>query len=123
MPLAEHDGRFVLFSLTTQVSIHEPRAEHDKDAALAKDAGDVSIPVPPAEHHGQIVLFDHAAGAIWFQFTCPSRSTTVCPAFLRDTTLVAASGSCAARSTLIDTHVSRSVSHFVQVVPREGHVN
>ena len=60
--LAEHDGMFVLFSLTMQVSIHVPLAEHDKDAAAAKDAADVSIHVPLAEHDGQSVLCDHATG-------------------------------------------------------------
>ena len=48
------------------VSIHVPLAEHDS----------VSIHVPLAEHDQ---AFPSNAGAVQFQFTCPSRSTTLNP--------------------------------------------
>ena len=80
-----------------RVSIHVPLAEHDEDASTTLNAFDVSIHVPLAEHDGRerpvgrrLHRFNSraprgarpstmtaAACLSAFQFTCPSRSTTL----------------------------------------------
>ena len=79
-----------------QVSIHVPLAEHDQSVPFQIPEGVVSIHVPLAEHdvrkaapvtyngsfnsrapRGARLLSQSALSfPFWFQFTCPSRSTT-----------------------------------------------
>ena len=98
MPLAEHDSVDLPEPRgTSTVSIHVPLAEHDTKALGFTKEGTVSIHVPLAEHdvvaiwhHKEREGFNSRAprGArptqtrisglkLSFQFTCPSRSTTV----------------------------------------------
>ena len=58
------------------VSIHVPLAEHDALPGTVDEAEPVSIHVPLAEH--DVHESWPACQAAQFQFTCPSRSTTLC---------------------------------------------
>ena len=81
---------------SAEVSIHVPLAEHDPPQAVQDLDLIVSIHVPLAEHDGlarKLAWFEPSfnsraprgarpsklrirSGALGFQFTCPSRSTT-----------------------------------------------
>ena len=75
VPLAEHDHRDFQSVIELNVSIHVPLAEHDQIKYKKPDKPEVSIHVPLAEHDCQ--PFDISRSCSRFQFTCPSRSTTL----------------------------------------------
>ena len=75
MPLAEHDLEREKAARLEAVSIHVPLAEHDMSCARRFARCLVSIHVPLAEH--DTTRRRHRRQRGQFQFTCPSRSTTV----------------------------------------------
>ena len=75
VPLAEHDTITLEASSPSLVSIHVPLAEHDASRLRRGRPLEVSIHVPLAEHDAAIR--QARISPSMFQFTCPSRSTTI----------------------------------------------
>ena len=74
MPLAEHDDTTKYIANFLVVSIHVPLAEHDQQTTgKPKDPMSFNSRAPRGARR---YTSSHAAKSEWFQFTCPSRSTT-----------------------------------------------